>query len=204
MSLTLIGANASPFVRKVRVVMDELGQGDEVAYHVIATTPMTTHADARAANPLGKIPALVRDDGPAIYDSRVITRFLDARAGGKLYPDSRLWEVLTLEATADGIMEAAVLITYEGRLRSESEQSEKWTDAQWAKVTAGLKVVNDRWMSHLQGPLDAAQIAMGCALGYLDFRHDARGWRRGNDALAEWYEAFAQRPSMQATAPFDA
>ena len=76
-----------------------------------------------------------------------------------------------------------------------------WTDAQWQKVARAVKAVNDRWMSHLSGSVDAGQIAIGCALGYLDFRHDARNWRDGNKELAAWYERFAQRDSMQASQP---
>ena len=100
------------FVRKVHAVLHETGQLADVEVIGVKTSPVATAMDVAAANPLGKIPALLRDDGPAIYDSRVITRFLDARASGKLYPQARIWEILTLEATADGIMDAAVLMTY--------------------------------------------------------------------------------------------
>lgn len=203
MALTLIGAPASPFVRKVRVLMHEAGI-DDVALETVATTPVNTADAVRAANPLGKIPALIRDDGPAIYDSRVITRYLDARARAGLYPERRLWEVLTLEATADGIMEAGIAMTYEGRVRPENERSPAWIEAQWGKAAGAIKALGDRWMSHLEGPLDMAQIGVACALGYIDFRHDGRGWRQGNDALAAWYARFAERESMQATAPADA
>ncbi|WP_299349406.1 glutathione S-transferase [uncultured Shimia sp.] len=201
--MKLVSASASPFVRKVRVLLHESGQQDDVELLGVKTTPLTTADDAKAANPLGKIPALIRPDAPALYDSRVICRFLDARADSGFYPESMLWDVLTLEATADGIMDAAVLITYEGRLRSEDKQDDSWCDAQWTKVTRALDALNTRWMSHLAGPLDMGQMAVGCALGYLDFRHDARNWRKGNDALAAWYEDFAKRDSMQATEPTD-
>ena len=201
--MKLIYSGASPFVRKVVALIHETGQVDDVELVGVKTTPVNTATEAAAANPLGKIPSLVRDDGPAIYDSRVITRYLDARKRAGLYPEARLWEVLTLEATADGIMEAAVLVTYEGRVRPSEEQSETWVNAQWAKAASAVKVVNDRWMSHLNGPMDMSHIAVGCALGYLDFRHDARNWRAGNDALAAWYSEFATRDSMVASAPSD-
>ena len=139
----------------------------------------------------------------AIYDSRVITRYLDARAGTALYPDARIWETLTLEATADAIMDAAVLCIYESRLRPPEHRSQDWIEAQWSKVEGALNAVNERWMSHLAGPLDASHIAIGCALGYLDFRHDARAWRKGKDALDDWFAVFAERDSMRATAPSD-
>ncbi|MGB1177720.1 glutathione S-transferase [Lentibacter algarum] len=199
--MQLISSQASPFVRKVHVVLHETGQSQDIEVIEAGTTPINTPDHVRAANPTGKIPALIRPDGPALHDSRVITRFLDARAKSGLYPEARIWEVLTLESMADAIMDAAVLITYEGRVRPEEQQSDVWKEAQWGKIRAALDVINTRWMSHLAGPLDASHIAVGCALGYLDFRHDARGWRTGVDALAKWNEAFQERESMQATAP---
>jgi hypothetical protein len=110
--LQLYGAGASPFVRKARVLLAEAGI-DDVEYVEVSASPMAGEDRVKAANPLGKIPSLVRDNGPTIYDSNVICRFLDTHAGGHFYPEARLWEVLTLEATADGIMEAAVGIIYE-------------------------------------------------------------------------------------------
>jgi glutathione S-transferase len=198
--MKLLISPASPFVRKVRVVLRELDLLDQVAEIPVSTTPLQSDPAVVAANPLGKIPALLRDEAPVIYDSRVITRFLDDHAGGTLYPQARIWDVLTLEATADAIMDAAVLMTYEARLRPETEQSPAWVEAQWQKVSRGITAVNARWISHLNGPLDAAQIAIGCALSYVDLRHDARGWRKGNDDLAAWHAAFAARPTMIATA----
>ncbi len=201
--MQLIHAPASPFVRKVRVVLHETGQQDDVTLVPVKTAPTAVADEARAANPSGKIPVLIRPDGPAIYDSRVITRFLDARANGDLYPEARIWETLTLEATADAIMDAAVLCIYESRLRPPEHRSQDWIEAQWSKVENALNAVNERWMSHLAGPLDASHIAIGCALGYLDFRHDDRAWRKGRDALDDWFAVFCERDSMKATAPND-
>jgi glutathione S-transferase len=201
--MQLTYASASPFVRKVCVLLHETSQTDDVELLDVKTTPVATAPEVAAANPVGKIPALIRPDSPAIYDSRVICRFLDDRAKAGFYPESRLWDTLTIEATADGIMDAAVLVVYESRVRPEEFVYEKWMDAQWEKVMRSVSALNTRWMSHLNGPLDMGQIAVGCALGYLDFRHSARGWRKGNDALAEWFEAFAERPGMVATRPSD-
>ena len=148
------------------------------------------------------MPALERSEGPALYDSRVICAYLNDRAGANLYgKGSGHWDILTLEATADGILDAALLITYESRLRPEDKRMDDWVDAQWDKIARACAALNTRWMSNLAGPLDMGQIAVACALGYVDFRHDARGWRKGNDALAAWYESFDSRPSMQATRP---
>lgn len=201
--MKLVSSPASPFVRKVRAVLVETGQSGAVEEVFVATSPLASSQDVLDANPLGKIPALIRDDGPALYDSRVITRYLDARAGGRLYPEARIWEVLTLEATADGIMDAAVLVVYESRLRADAERSPGWVEAQWTKAIRAVAHVNDRWMAHLAGPVDAGQIALGCALGYLDFRHASRNWRDGNGALAEWHGQFDSRPCMAETRPRD-
>jgi len=199
--MKLIAALPSPFVRKVRVLLHETGQTDAVELVEISTTPMNTDAQAAAANPVGKIPALVREDGPAIYDSRVICRYLDDRFGAELYPQARVWETLTLEATADAMMEAAVLMVYEHRVRPPEKVFDGWIDAQWAKVARCVEAVNGRWMSHLNGPLDMSHVAIGCALGYLDFRHPDRNWREGAGALDDWYAVFSARESMKATAP---
>lgn len=199
--MQLLMSPASPYVRKVRVLIREANLMDVVQEVEVSTTPMESAPEVVAANPLGKIPALIRSDGPAIYDSRVITRFLDDHAGAGFYPQARLWEILTLEATADAIMDAAVGITYEMRFREPAMQHDGWLDAQWGKAARGLSAINDRWMSHLEGPLNIGHIGVGSALGYLDLRHDARGWRTHVPALADWYANFAQRDSMIDTKP---
>lgn len=199
--MRLLMSPPSPYSRKVRVMLRETGQLPDVEEVNVTTSPLASDPAVVAANPTGRIPVLIRDDGPAIHDSRVITRFLDARAGGGLYPEPRLWEVLTLEAMADGILDSALILTYEGRFRPPAQQSAEWTEAHWGKIRRAVDAAEDRWISHLQGPLDAAQIALGVALGYLDFRHDARNWRAGAPRLAAWHDGFAGRSSMARTAP---
>lgn len=199
--LQLYDNPASPFCRKVQIVLRETGQfeGTEIVFAV--GHPLAPEKMPLAQNPLGKIPCLVRGDGPALYDSRVICRYLDALGDGGLYPDAQIWDVLTLEATADGIMDAAVLMVYEGRARPEEIRYPAWVDAQWDKVARALDALSERWMGHLAGPLTIGHIAVGCALGYIDFRHGDRGWRAGRDALASWYAEFSKRDSMAQTVP---
>lgn len=199
--MRLFHSASSPFVRKVMVLIHE-ARIDGITLVPVAGNPVSPGTMPVDHNPLGKIPALVLDDGRTLHDSRVICRYLDDHARAGLYPDAPgLWDTLTLEATADGILEAAVLMVYELRLRPEELRFAPWTDGQWAKIARALDAAETRWMPHLHGPLDMGQIALACALGYLDFRHDARGWRQGCESLAAWYAAFSQRPSMQATVP---
>ncbi|MEO0999496.1 MAG: glutathione S-transferase [Pseudomonadota bacterium] len=195
-------APTSPFVRKVMVMLHETGQTDAVEIVAATGTPVDPQTMPVALNPLGKIPCLERPDGPALYDSRVICRYVDARGEGGLYPEApALWDVLTLEAMADGIMEAAILTVYEERVRAEGARSEAWVAGQTDKVTRALATLESLWIGHLNGPLNAGQIAVGCALGYLDLRRGDLGWAARHPRLADWYAGFAARPAMAATAP---
>ena len=192
----------SPYVRKVMVLLHETGQIGDVELVAGSGNPVDPAGAPLDANPLGKVPALERPDGPALYDSRVICRYLDDRAASGLYPEgARLWDTLTVEATGDGILDAALLMVYEGRIRPEELRFGPWVEGQWAKVDRALDALETRWVAHLQGPLDAGQIAVGCALGYLDFRHHVRDWRNGRPRLAGWFAGFDARASMRATVP---
>jgi glutathione S-transferase len=200
--MKLYHSATSPFVRKVMVLLHEAKATDRVTLIPAAGNPLDPGTMPVERNPLGKIPALERQDGPTLYDSRVITRYLDDTLKAGLYPaPPRLWDTLTLEATADGLTDAAVLIRYEFHVRPEASRSAVWAEAQWQKVDRALASVESRWISHLSGPLDMGQVAIGCALGYLDFRMSDRNWRSTRPALADWFGGFARRPSMQATEP---
>lgn len=200
--MKLFHSPASPFVRKVMVLLHEARAADRVTLVPASGTPLDPGTMPVDRNPLGKIPALERPDGPTLYDSRVITRYLDDLLQAHLYPAApRLWDSLVLEATGDGIAEAAVLMRYEMHVRPEAFRFPDWADAQWGKIARALAAVEERWMSHLSGPPDMGQIAIGCALGYLDLRHPGRVWRADHPALAAWYATFADRPAMRATAP---
>lgn len=200
MTMKLYYSPASPFVRKVMVVLHETGKLGGVEIVPSSGTPLAPGTMPVGLNPLGKIPALERETGPALYDSRVICRYLGE--GSSLYPKGEaLWDALTLEATGDGILDAAVLMVYEGRTRPEDMQFAPWVEAQWGKVTRALDMLESRWMAHLYGPFDIGQIAVGCALGYLDFRHEARNWREGHPSLAAWYGKVSARESFVETTP---
>ncbi len=192
---------ASPFCRKVEVLLHEAGRMDLVEPTVVAGHPTDTGNMPITVNPIGKIPTLALDDGRALYDSRVITHYLDDQCGTGFYPEEQLWDVLTLEATGDGISDAAVSMIYEARSRPEDMQYPPYVEGQWDKVTRALDDLDANWVDQLDGALTMGHIAVGCALGYLDFRHPSRNWRDGRAGLAAWYTLFAKRPAMVATDP---
>lgn len=199
--MKLFNSGTSPFVRKVKVLLMETGQAHLVELETVAVSPMNPGDAVPASNPLGKIPCLVRDDGTSLFDSRVITRYLDSlHNGSKLYPEGdALWTVLALEATADGIVDAAILMVYERLLREDAQRSPEWVEAQWLKISRAL-VYLDGQVKALT-PMSMASIAVGAALGYVDFRLDDRQWRSLAPALATWEAEFSKRPSMHATVP---
>lgn len=200
--LTLHYSPASPYARKVMIVIHETGQHDEIVIAQAAGSPVDPGTMPVGANPLGKIPALERADGCTLYDSRVICRWLAERADSALYPaGARLYESLTLEATGDGIMDAALLARYETFLRPEPLRWADWAEGQWDKITRSLDALEGRWMGHLAGPFCIGQAAVISALGYLDFRFGDRDWRPGRPALTDWAARMAERPSVKATVP---
>ena len=205
-ALTLYHSHTSPYVRKVMVLAHEAGLMDQITVIENASgSPLAPATPLIAINPVGKVPALTRGDGSALYDSRVICQYLDARAGSGFYPEGpRRWDTLTLEATADGILDAALLMVYEARLRPEAIRFAPFVEGQWAKVTRALDALEDRWMAFLAGPLCMGQIALACALEYLDLRFKDREWRSTRPALANWQAQMAARDSLRATVPPDA
>lgn len=201
--MQLYTSPTTPFGRKVMVQIRESGLADRVEEIAVAGSPLDPGSLPLAQNPLGKIPALMpAGGGAAIYDSRVICRYLDDLSGAGLYPQGDdLWPILTLEATADGILEAALLMVYEGRLRPEELRYAPWVEGQWQKIARALDAIEARSMDILSGPLSMAHIAIAVALGHLDFRHADRDWRQDRPMLAAWEKQFAARPAMVETRP---
>jgi len=201
--MELIWAGASPYARKVMIVSHELGLADSIKQTDGTGTPIAPNPTTASYNPLGKLPCLIPDDGPAIYDSRVICQYLAAQVPDqKLIPEgASRWAALTLEALGDGICDAAILIRYETVLRDEAMQSAEWLNGQWTKIDRALDAAEDRWAAHLAGPFDLGHAALGCALTYLDFRYGDRDWRGTRPTLKAWHEAFSARDSAKATEP---
>lgn len=203
-SMTLFHNPASPFVRKVMVLLHETGQLNRVALQASQLSPVNSDATLNQDNPLGKIPALRLADGQVLYDSRVILDYLDQQhVGNPLIPrdGSARWRRLTLAALADGIMDAAVLVRYELALRAPEKHWEQWLDGQRNKIRRALAVLEAEAIAELASHFDVAAISVACALGYLDFRHPDLEWRQDQPQLAAWYLEVSQRPSMLATRP---
>ena len=203
--MKLVYAQPSPFVRKVLVILEEAGKSGSIELVDGFGSPVAPSDNAMAVNPVGKIPCLVLNDGTSLYDSRVVTRYLDREFNLSLYPGGDAeFTTLTLEAHADAMMDAGVLCVYEKRCRDESIHSEDWLNAQRGKVNRALDALEEKWIPHLQGTMDIGHIGVGCALGYMDFRVEMGGWgdwRSNRPKLAAWGEEFMQRPSMKATVP---
>ena len=191
----------SPFVRKVMIVAHELGLADRIdcVRTVVATT--RPHVPLMEENPLSKIPTLVLDDGHTLFDSRVILEYLDHLAGGgRILPreaDAR-FAALRLQALCDGIMEASLLQVYEARYRPEAVHHQPWLDMQAGKAARGLAALEASPLT-LDATPHVGQIALACALGYLDLRFKGK-WRSTYPKLVAWLDRFAaQVPAFAAT-----
>ncbi|MFJ1300891.1 glutathione S-transferase [Pseudomonadota bacterium AL_CKDN230030165-1A_HGKHYDSX7] len=193
---------ASPYVRKCLVVAHELGLADRIEKLPAAANPVTRDQTVVASNPLGKVPTFLTDAGEALYDSRVICEYLDAEAGGKLFPrDGRArWHALTQQSLGDGLLDAALLARYETALRPAELRWEGWLKGQMEKLASSLGRIEQQ-AADLGDRVDIGTITFGCALGYLDFRFAEYGWRDAHPLTARWFEQFNARPSMQATLP---
>lgn len=201
--MKLIGSLASPYVRKVRIVMAE----KKLDYEFVLENVWDPETRIQQSNPLGKVPCLVMEDGGAMFDSRVIVEYLDTVTPvGKLIPPNgrERAEVKCWEALADGVLDAAILIRLERTQRPAEMQSEEWVTRQMQKVQAGLKAMS----AGLKDTTFCAgnhytlgDVAVGCALGWLSFRFPDIGWREDYPNLAKLYDRLAERPSFKETAP---
>jgi glutathione S-transferase len=190
---------ASPFVRKVRIASSLLGLDGKID---VRGVDLDDDSDSiRVQNPLGKIPALVLEDGTTLYDSRVILEYLDYVAGGgRIIPrdPDRRFKALRLQALCDGILDASVLLVYENRYRPAEKRVQGWVDRQEAKVARALAALEAAPPALDKLP-DVGQIALACVLGYRDLRF-SEGWRKDHPRLHAWHDAFAaQVPAFAAT-----
>lgn len=200
--MKLLSNPLSPYGRKVKIALGLKGLTESVEV-VNIDTNIVDNPVINRPNPLAKIPALVVDDGPAIYDSHVICEYLDTLAPSPvLFPKGGIERIrtLTLGALADGMLDAALLLVYEKRFRPEEKWHAPWQERQQAKI--------DRALDHLEkdppawgASPDYGHLTLACALGYLDFRHDGK-WRAGHAKLVAWLDRFAAAvPAFEATRP---
>lgn len=198
--MKLIGAITSPYVRKVRVVMAE----KKLDYQFVPEDVWAADTKIAASNPLGKVPCLVMEGGEAVFDSRVIVEYLDTLSPvGKLIPTQgrERAEVKTWEALADGVLDAAILARLEATWpgRTEAQRSSAWIDRQMGKIHASLASMSQglgdkAFCSGVH--LSLSDVAVGCALGYLDFRFPAIEWRAPYPNLAKLSDKLALRQSF--------
>ena len=189
----------SPYARKVCVLLIEKGLHDSIEFiPVDFEKPLTALVHE---NPLGKVPTLIRQDGKALFDSPIVCEYLDSLGTGpNLYPSGEArWTALRQLAIADGSIDALSLRRQELR-RPEDLRSSHQIELQKMKSDRGLTTLEDE-VSHLAGPITIGHIAVGCCLGYLDFRFAQEPWRKEHPKLALWFEEFEKRPSMLETNP---
>jgi len=202
-AMKLIGSLGSPYVRKARIMLAE----KKIDYKLVLENVWGEETAIHDFNPLGKVPCLVMEDGEAVFDSRVICEYVDMRSPvGKLIPQNgrERVEVRCWEALADGMLDAAVLIRSEYTQRTPEQRSEAWIERQQRKIQEGLKAMAkgldaNAWCAGNRYTL--ADIAVGCALGYLDFRQPELDWREPYPNLAKHFEKLMQRASFADTVP---
>ncbi len=201
--MKLLGSLASPYVRKVRIVMAE----KKLDFSFVIEDVWSPETTINLSNPLGKVPCLIMEDGGAMFDSRVIVEYLDTMSPvGKLLPTSgrERASIKCWEALADGVLDAGIAVRLERTLRPLDKQSDAWVERQLLKVRNGLKS-----MSHGLGEspfcagahFSLADVAVGCALGWLAFRFPEIGWREDHPKLARLFDKLSERPSFRDTVP---
>lgn len=203
--MKLIGSVTSPYVRKVRIVMAE----KKLDYQLILEDVWAANTTIGASNPLGKVPCLIMEGGEAVFDSRVIVEYLDILSPvGRLIPAQgrERAEVKTWEALADGLLDAAILARLEAHWpgRNAEQRCDAWIARQQGKIDAALKAMSiglgdKAFCSGIHFSL--SDVAVGCALGYLDFRFSELNWREHYPNLAKLQEKLAQRASFVETHP---
>jgi glutathione S-transferase len=200
--LTLLSHPFSPYGRKVKIATALKGLKDRIEVVQVDTNPLD-NPDITRVNPLGKIPALVIDGDTAIFDSNVICEYLDTLAPAPvLFPKGGVerMRTLTLGSLADGILDAALLLVYEKRFRSEDKWHVPWQERQQLKIDRSLDFLERSPPVWTASP-DYGHLTLACALGYLDFRHEGK-WRSGHPGLVAWLDEFAKAvPAFEETTP---
>ena len=201
--MKLIFSPSSPFVRKVRIAAIELGLIDKIELMPTTVAPGQANDEYSRITPLKKLPALILDNGDVIVDSYVIVEYLDELAGGgKLIPASgpARWKVRSDHSMVQGMLDSMLLCRYEKMVRPQGLQWQAWNDDHWNRAWQGFARF-DKQADVLSRPLDIAQIALVCALGYADFRFADCGWRKAYPNLDAFHEKMLTRPSVKISLP---
>lgn len=198
-------SSRSPFVRKVMVFAHETGLADRIDTVNTAVAMTQPNRDLMRDNPLSKVPTLITDAGAALYDSTVICEYLDSlHSGAKLFPTpgEDRWQALRWHALGDNMLDLLVLWRNE-RLRPPQQISQELQEAFRVKLEAALDKIERDAPALGAARFGIGQIAIGCSLGYIDFRFPEVRWRDGRPAITAWYERFAARPSARKTVPVE-
>jgi glutathione S-transferase len=203
MTLRLFFSPASPYVRKVLIAAHERGVIDQVEKLPSAAGPVKRDQTIVKHNSSGKVPCVLMDDDTPLFDSRVITAYVDSIGvnGESLYPESRRFAILTLEALGDSILDACLLHRYESVMRPEDKRWDDWSRGQMEKIDSGLDDLEGRWFEDLSRDFNAGSIAAASVLGYLDFRFPDKDWRSAHPKLTAWFASVSERPSVKETFP---
>lgn len=200
--MKLFHSPTSPYVRKVMVISMEKGLDGQIEKIPTSVTPLKREGELPTRNPIGKVPCLVTDDGRALFDSPVICSYIDSLKAPALIPEDAngRFQSMTLEALADGLLDAGLLLRYEST-RPEDKQWQPWIDGQMAKIMGVIDALETTYADALSGPLTMGQIAVACALGWFDFRFGHVDWRKDHPKVAAFAARMAERPSIKATVP---
>ena len=190
----------SPFVRKVMVCAHELGLAQRIEKIRSVVAMARPNPEVMKVNPLGKLPTMVLPDGSALYDSAVICEYLDELGGRKLFPQAgpARWQALRRHALGDGLLDVLILWRNQ-RDEPVERQVREWLSGFDLKVRNALQVMENEDLK--AEPFGIGQIAIACALGYIDFRFPDMDWKKKHPALGAWFEEISRRPSMQQTSP---
>lgn len=201
--MKLFFSATSPYVRKVMVLAIEKGLDKQIEKLPAAAHPINADMTLAAKNPLGKVPCLITDDGRALFDSSVIAAYIDTLKAPHLIPSDAKgrFDCMTLESLADGFLDAGILLRYEAAVRPDAKRWEDWQKGQMGKIERAMDALETTYAGQLTGPLTVGQIAVGCALGWFDFRYGNVDWRKSRPKLAAFAKAMNERPSMKATVP---
>jgi glutathione S-transferase len=198
--MKLIYSVPSPYARKARITLIEARLEGRV--EIEALDPWSDPPGFRNDNPLGKVPVLIRENAPALFQSNIVCEYLNAEGSAQLYPDDgpRRWTALRQLALADGILDASVTVRMELTFHEPGKMSQKLVERQELSVARAIGALENE-AETLDGSVTIGQIAVACALGYRDFRFADVDWRREHPKLAGWFATFAERASMTATDP---